>query len=90
MKLILLLLQFMALPHLVQAAQHCKDTVPPAREELLKALELTDEQKAAIKLLVVEYKLKERAQRKELKRRIAALLTKQQKHKLKIIIRRHL
>jgi Spy/CpxP family protein refolding chaperone len=83
MKLFLLLLHFMALPHLIQAAQNHTDTIPPRQEALLKELELTDEQKDAIKLLLVEYKLKERAQRRELKKRIFSLLTKRQRWKLK-------
>jgi hypothetical protein len=51
MKLFLLLLHFTVLPHLVQSAQNYKDTIPPGGKALLKELELTDEQKAAIKLL---------------------------------------
>jgi DNA-binding MarR family transcriptional regulator len=85
MKLFLLLLHFMALPHLVQASRLVKDTIPPAGVELLKELELTDEQKAIIKELLVEYKLKEKRQKRQLRQQIFAVLTTRQRRRLKRI-----
>jgi Spy/CpxP family protein refolding chaperone len=85
MKLFLLLLHFWVLPHLMQASSLAKDTLPPAGIELLKELELTDEQKAIIKELLVEYKLKERTQKKQLRQQILAVLTIRQRRKLKYV-----
>jgi hypothetical protein len=89
MKLFLLMLHFIVLPHLVQAVQNYKDTIPPGQEMLLKELELTNEQKGAIKLLLVEYKLYEKIQRKVLKQKIFSILTVNQRRKLKMRKRSH-
>ncbi len=83
MKTFLLLLHIIILPQLLQAGQCTIDTVPGMRHELLQDLELSTEQKTAIKLLLVDYKLTEQKQKKQLRQQILAVLTTQQLPRLK-------
>jgi hypothetical protein len=69
MKLLLLLLHFTVLPHLAQASRLVNDTLPPAGAELLKELELTDEHKGAIKIVLLDYKLNQAKQKRELRKK---------------------
>jgi hypothetical protein len=55
----------------IQAQQHLSDSTIPFS---LKELNLTPEQKAAIKQLVWEYKLQERIRRRHLRHRIFILM----------------
>lgn len=55
----------------IQAQQHLPDSTIPLS---LKELNLTPEQKAAIKQLVWEYKLQERIRRRQLRHRIFVLM----------------
>jgi Spy/CpxP family protein refolding chaperone len=90
MKTFLLLLQFVVLPYCIKAAKPVADTVPPGQEMLLNELELTEDQKTAMSQLLVDYKLREKRQKKQLRQQMLSVLTATQRQKLRYIRRRKL